>query len=108
MAETLHAQILRAEQRLLDRRRRLGVGGEMFGQHVRKQLTSPGAFLVAGGLGFVAGDLARCGAGPKAPASSVFTNALSIVTLIHSVFTMVQAATAGAVERGEEGRDQAL
>jgi len=108
MADTLDAQLMRAEQGLLDRRRQLGVGAEMFGQNVRKQLTSPGVLLVAGGLGFVAGDLAKCGAGPKAPASGVFTKALGIVTLVRSFLTMVQVAKAGAVERSEADGDQAL
>jgi len=108
MADTLDAQLMRAEQGLLDRRRRLGVSAEVLGQNVRKQLVSPGVLLVAGGLGFVAGDLTKCGAGPKAPASGVFTKALGILTVVRSVLTMVQAAKARAVGRSEADGDQAL
>jgi len=106
MADTLQAQIMRAEQRLSDGRRRLDVGVTMFGQNVRKQLRSPTAFLGAGVLGFVAGDRARCGAAPKAAASSFFANTLSIVTLVQSVLMTIRTARARAVERGEELRDQ--
>ena len=104
MAHTLHARIMRAEQQLLDRRRRLGVGVTMFGQNVRKQLTSPGALLVAGGLGFVAADVARRGSGPKASAGRFFANASSIVALVRSVLVTIQVARAWAAEGGDKLR----
>jgi hypothetical protein len=97
-SEPLKTQIMRADERLRDRRCRVDASAAMLGRSVRKELTSPLALLLAGGLGFVAGDFATRGSGTaeraddsRAPGNHFFASVLSIVTLVRSLLRSIQA-----------------
>jgi hypothetical protein len=64
--------------------------------------------LLAGGVGFVAADLANRDSGlegtddSKASVRNLFASAMSLVALIRSVLAMIQAAEMTASERDDE------
>ena len=56
---SLAEQIAETERRLLNRQQLIGLRRSLLNQHVRQKITSPAALLVAGGVGFIIGDLTR-------------------------------------------------
>lgn len=56
---SLAEQIEATEQRLLHRQQMLGIRRTLLTEGFRQQMTSPMALLIAGGIGFVVGDLTR-------------------------------------------------
>lgn len=98
--EPLAAQIVRAEQKLRQRRRRVDASAALLRQTARRQLTSPWALLLAGGVGFVAADFAtRAPSTPAtAPASRSFANALGILAVVRSLVSMLRPAAPPPVE----------
>src|SRR4030095_8591803 len=55
----LTVQVTQAERRLLYHRRMLGFRASRLSQNLRRQLASPTVLLLAGGLGFVTGQLKK-------------------------------------------------
>jgi hypothetical protein len=107
-SDPLEGQIMRAELRFQDRRRRIRAGADKLERDVRRQLTSPCALLLAGGLGFVAGDLAaRDCSDSRLPGSDFFTRAVSIIAVVRSLLTSIQAMQRPAVEcDGASGKQE--
>lgn len=58
-AGSLAEQIAATERRLLNRQQLIGLRRTLLTQHIRDKMTSPVALLVAGGAGFIIGDLTR-------------------------------------------------
>lgn len=56
---SLASQIADTEQRILERRRTVSTRQVYLEQRIRYQLTSPTVLLLAGGIGFVVGELLR-------------------------------------------------
>jgi hypothetical protein len=112
-SQPLKTQIMRAELRLCARRRRTSASATKLEQSVRSQLTSPTALLLAGGLGFVAGDVAHCNASamnraadPRVPVSHFFTRAVGVIAVVRSLITSVQAIQRVLAQRDGSDRKQ--
>jgi hypothetical protein len=101
----LKVEITRAAARLRERRRRVDLSAAVLRHNLGRHLTSPMMLLLAGGVGFVAADLANRDAAPErtadsqAPAKNLFASAMSLVALIRSVLAMSQMAGMTASER---------
>ncbi|MGZ8225519.1 MAG: hypothetical protein ACXWT3_02630 [Methylococcaceae bacterium] len=54
---SLAAQIKETEQRLKDRQRNVNVRADILVKDLRQQITSPATLLLAGGAGFIVGEL---------------------------------------------------
>ena len=95
-SEALEGQIMRAELQFQHRRRRISTSAAKLEQSIRRQLTSPAALLLAGGLGFVVGDLVVCNAttlnraaDSRVPGNHFFARALSIIAVARSLRTAI-------------------
>lgn len=58
-SRSLAEQIADTEQRILERRRLIDKRRVFLTQHIRQRATSPATLLLAGGLGFIVGELTR-------------------------------------------------
>ncbi|MDT4328461.1 hypothetical protein ACQE3E_11130 [Methylomonas sp. MED-D] len=67
---SLDAQISHAERQLAERRRSIKTDGAVLLSSLYKQMTAPASLLLAGGIGFVAGELSHCPAPPSSAPSS--------------------------------------
>lgn len=98
MSGTLKMQVMQAEQRCVESRRRLGDSVARLEKNVREELTSTGVLLLAGGVGFVAADVIAYAPGRKqvdrTPAAlpRLLANAVSILALVRAVLATIQAA----------------
>lgn len=100
--ESLATQISRAELQLRHRRRQVSTSATLLRQTARRRLTSPWALLLAGGVGFVAGDFAmRTPATPSAAPggrSGWFAGALSLLAVVRSVVSLFPPAPTPPLE----------
>jgi hypothetical protein len=104
----LAAQIDRAELQLRHRQRQVGTHAARLRETALQRLTSPLALLLAGGVGFVAGDFAmRTPTTPAAKSdtrSGWFAGALSLLAVIRSVVAMFPPAPKPPVEPDQTER----
>jgi opacity protein-like surface antigen len=104
----LKVEITRAAARLRERRRRVDLSAAALRHNLGRHLTSPMMLLLAGGVGFVAGDLANRDSGSERTGDSqslvknLFASATSLVALIRSVLAMSQMAEMTASERDDK------
>ena len=89
---SLTDQIADVERRLLERRRVIAIRKNLLGQQVRQQMTSPTALLLAGGIGFIIGDLTQSKKksdlnqeAPSAP-SPLFQSVDKVVAWVRPIF----------------------
>jgi hypothetical protein len=90
----LTVQVTQAERRLLYHRQMVGFRASRLSQNLRRQLTSPTVLLLAGGLGFVAGQLKKRDADDtERPARNEFVGtALKLVSLFAALLRRHPAA----------------
>jgi len=98
--KSLRAQIKAAERELLNRHRRVGVRTATLVRNIHQQVTTPATLLLAGGIGFILGELTqRQTTQSRGVADKVRTTettplrtALSLMTSIHTLYTALPLA----------------
>lgn len=96
----LSAQIKDAEQQVLNRKRRVDISTATLVRKIQQQMTAPSTFLLAGGVGFLLGEITKReptkirGATdkPHAVETSPLKTALSLVTSIQTLYTALPLA----------------
>lgn len=93
--QSLATQIARAELQLWQRRCQVDASAILLRQTARRFLTSPWALLLAGGVGFVAGDFVMRTRGTSTAAaadrSRWLAGAFSLLALVRSVVALIPA-----------------
>ena len=98
--KSLRAQILAAERELLNRQQRVGISTATLVRNIHQQVTAPAALLLAGGIGFILGELTRRqttqsrGAADKLSTTETtpLRTALNLMTSIHTLYTALPLA----------------
>ena len=98
--KSLRAQIRAAERELLNRQRRVGVRTATLVRNIHQQVTAPATLLLAGGIGFILGELTQRqttqsrGAAGKLPTTETtpLRTALNLMTSIHTLYTALPLA----------------
>lgn len=57
--KSLTVQIRQAERQVLKRQRGVGIRADMVARKIRQQMTAPATLLLAGGIGFIIGELTK-------------------------------------------------
>jgi len=93
-SKSLTAQIRGAEQKILIRHRRVGVRATTLIKKVHQEMTAPSTLLLAGGIGFIIGELTKRQTTSSPDATnkqstvqiSPIKTALNLITLMHSLY----------------------
>ena len=99
-SKSLSAQIKETEQELMNRQRRLGICNATLIRTIHRKLTAPTTLLLAGGIGFLLGELTRrpthnshSTANKTRPAdTSPLRTALNLITSIYTLYTALPLA----------------
>ncbi len=99
-AKSLTAQIRDAERRVLSSQQRVGVRTATLIRNIHQQMTAPATLLLAGGLGFILGELTKgknlnsCGTADKSRTSETtpLRTALNLLTSVHALYTALPIA----------------
>lgn len=59
-SKSLTAQIKDAERQVLDRQQKIGIRTTILIRKIHQQMTAPATLLMAGGIGFIFGELTKC------------------------------------------------
>ncbi len=97
---SLSAQIKDAEQQVLNRKRKIGIDTTALVQKMQQQMLAPSTFLLAGGVGFLIGEITKRKPSkirdttdkPHAVETSPLKTALSLVTSIQTLYTALPLA----------------
>lgn len=101
---SLDAQIGHAERQLAERRRCVKTDGAALLTSLHQQMTAPASLLLAGGIGFVAGELSHCPAPPRSapspgragesqsPTRTTLSAALSLLLSAHTLYKALPIA----------------
>ena len=92
--KSLTAQIRDAEQKILIRHRGVGVRAATLIKKIHKEMTAPSTLMLAGGIGFIIGELTKRQTTNSPDATnkqstvqiSPLKTALNLITLIHSLY----------------------
>ncbi len=98
--KSLRTQIGDAERELLNRQRRVGVRTATLVRNIHQQVTAPATLLLAGGIGFILGELtqrqttkSRGAAGKlRTTETTPLRTALNLMTSIHTLYTALPLA----------------
>ena len=98
--KSLRARIRAAERELLNRQQKVGVRTATLVRNIHQQVTAPAALLLAGGIGFILGELTQCqptqsrGAAGKLRTTETtpLRTALNLMTSIHTLYTALPLA----------------
>ena len=93
--KSLRARIRAAERELLNRQQRVGVRTATLVRNIHQQVTAPATLLLAGGIGFILGELtqrqttqSRGAAGKlRTTGTTPLRTALRLMTSIHTLYT---------------------
>ena len=99
-SKSLRAQIRAAERELLNRQQRVGVRTATLVRNIHQKVTAPATLLLAGGIGFILGELTqRQTAKSRGAADKVRTTettplrtGLNLITSIHTLYTALPLA----------------
>jgi hypothetical protein len=99
-SKSLTAQIRDAEREVWNRQRRVGVCTATLIQKIQQQMTAPANLLLAGGIGFILGELTQRqtaksrGAAdkPRAAETTPLMTALNLMTSVHTLYTALPLA----------------
>jgi len=99
-SKSLRAQIRAAERELLNRQQKVGVRTATLVRNIHQQVTAPAALLLAGGIGFILGELTQRkttqsrGAKGKLRTTGMtpLRTALNLMTSIHTLYTALPLA----------------
>jgi hypothetical protein len=97
---SLTVQIKDAERQVLIRQRRVDVRAATLVKTIHQQLTAPATLLLAGGFGFIIGELTKRQASnrpdiagqPRAAETSPLRTALNLMTSVHTLYTALPIA----------------
>jgi len=96
MLKSLTAQINAAERQVLNRQQEVGICTTTLVRKIHQQMTAPATLLLAGGIGFIIGELTkrqtskkRPGTGdkPQATETSPLRIALNLITSARTLYT---------------------
>jgi hypothetical protein len=98
--KSLTAQIRDAERQVLNRQRRVGVSAATLVRKIHQQMTAPATLLLAGGIGFIIGELTKrqppkspgTADKPRADEPSPLTTALNLITSIRTLYMALPIA----------------
>jgi len=98
--KSLKAQIRAAERELMNRQQRVGVRTATLVRNIHQQVTAPATLLLAGGIGFILGELtqrqsakSRSAAGKlRTTETTPLRTALNLMTSIHTLYTALPLA----------------
>jgi hypothetical protein len=98
--KSLTAKILDAEQQMSKRQEEVGVRAAMLVRKIHQQMTAPATLLLAGGIGFIIGELTErqtpkfLGTADKARAGETtpLRTALNLMTWVHTLYTALPIA----------------
>jgi hypothetical protein len=99
-SKSLRTQIRNVERELLNRQRRTGVRTATLVRKIQQQMTAPATLLLAGGIGFILGELTQCQTAkprgtleePRSSEAIPLRTALNLMTLIHTLYTALPLA----------------
>ena len=99
-SRSLTAQIKNAEQQISIRQREAGVRADTLTRKIHQQITAPSTLLLAGGIGFIIGELTkrqtsknRGAAGKqRTTGTSPLRTALNLMTTVHTLYTALPIA----------------
>ena len=99
-SKSLKAQIGAAERKLLNRQRRTGVRTATLVRKIQQQMTAPATLLLAGGIGFILGELTQCQTAkprgaleePRASGTIPLRITLNLMTLAHTLYMTLPLA----------------
>ena len=99
-SKSLRTQIRNVERELLNRQRRTGVRTATLVRKIQQQMTAPATLLLAGGIGFILGELTQCQTAkprgaleePRASETTPLRTALNLMTLVHTLYTALPLA----------------
>lgn len=91
---SLAAQIRYAERQVLNRHRSVVVRAATLFRKIHQQMTAPASLLLAGGIGFIIGELTKHPTNsrsttdkPSAAAATPLRATLNLMTLVHTLYT---------------------
>jgi hypothetical protein len=93
---SLTSQIRDAERQVLQRQLRVGVRTDGLVRKIHQQMTAPATLLLAGGMGFIIGELTKrqttnssgsTADKPRAAETSPLKTALSLMASVHTLYT---------------------
>lgn len=97
--QSLTLQIKAAERAVLRQQRRVGLGTDRLICRIHQQLTAPSSLLLAGGIGFLIGELTRGQASGAiktadlpAKRANLWRNALNFIGSVHTLYTALPIA----------------
>lgn len=98
--KSLRAQIRAAEREILNRQQKVGVRTATLVRNIHQQVTAPATLLLAGGIGFILGELthrqttqSRGAAGKlRITETTPLRTALNLMTSIHTLYTALPLA----------------
>ena len=99
-SKSLRTQIRAAERELLNRQQRVGVRTATLVRNMHQQVTAPATLLLAGGIGFILGELTQCQTAklrgaleePRTSETTPLRTALNLMTLVHTLYTALPLA----------------
>ena len=91
-SKSLTAQIKAAERQVLDRQQKTGIRTTTLIRNIHQQMTAPATLLMAGGIGFIFGELTKCQAS-KARGTINKTHATETTPLKIALTLMTSART---------------
>lgn len=98
--KSLTAQIRDAEQQVLIRQRGVGIRAAMLVRKIHQQMTSPATLLLAGGIGFIIGELTKrqtpkfssTADKSRAAETSPLRTALNLITSVRTLYMALPIA----------------
>jgi len=99
-SKSLRTQIRNVERELLNRQQMTGVRTATLVRKIQQQMTAPATLLLAGGIGFILGELTQCqtaksrGAADKLRTTETtpLRTGLNLITSIHALYTALPLA----------------
>jgi hypothetical protein len=99
-SKSLRTQIRAVERELLNRQQRTGVRTATLVRKIQQQMTAPATLLLAGGIGFILGELTQCQTAqsrgaledPRTSETTLLRTALNLMTLVHTLYTALPLA----------------
>ncbi len=99
-SKSLTAQIRNAERQLLNRQQEVGIRTSALIKKIHQQMTAPSTLLLAGGIGFIIGELTKRqtynnrGTTGKSRAieTSPLTAVLNLITTVHTLYMALPIA----------------
>ncbi len=98
--KSLTAQIRDAERQVLNHQRRVSVSAATLVRKIHQQMTAPATLLLAGGIGFIIGELTKrqppkspgTADKPRAAETSPLTTALNLIASIRTLYMALPIA----------------